>query len=107
MTLTFNEYAKQASTTAIYSTTTAIEYTTLGLCSEAGEVAGVLKRYQRGDHKELDKEKMLLEVGDVLWYCAELSKSLGSDLETVAHMNISKLAKRQVAGTIKGSGDFR
>jgi NTP pyrophosphatase (non-canonical NTP hydrolase) len=107
MALTFNQYAQQASTTAIYSATTAIEYTTLGLCSEAGEVAGVLKRYQRGDHKELNKEKMLLEIGDVLWYCAELSKSLGSDLETVARLNMNKLAKRQVDGTIKGSGDYR
>tara|TARA_B110000908_G_C10263603_1_gene461381 strand:- start:1929 stop:2252 length:324 start_codon:yes stop_codon:yes gene_type:complete len=107
MALTFNQYAQQASTTAIYSTATAIEYTTLGLTSEAGEVAGVLKRHLRGDQKELDKDKMLLEIGDVLWYCAELSKSLGSDLETVAHMNMSKLAKRKVDGTIKGSGDYR
>lgn len=107
MALTFEEYSKQASTTAVYSPATAIEYTTLGLCSEAGEVAGVLKRYQRGDHKELDKEKMLLEIGDVLWYCSELSRSLGSDLATVASLNMAKLAKRKIDGTIKGSGDFR
>ena len=107
MALTFKEYSQQASTTAIYDPKLAIQYTTLGLCSEAGELAGKVKRTMRGDYPELNKEDALLEIGDCLWYLSECAKALDSDLETVAKMNIEKLAKRKKIGTIKGTGDHR
>ena len=107
MALTFEEYSQKASTTAVYEQSLAVEYTTLGLCSEAGELAGKVKRKMRGDKKEINKEDALLEIGDCLWYLSECAKAFGSDLETVAKMNIEKLSKRKIAGTIRGEGDHR
>ena len=107
MALTFEYYSQKASTTAVYESSLAVEYTTLGLCSEAGELAGKVKRKMRGDKKEISKEDALLEIGDCLWYLSECAKAFGSDLETVAKMNIEKLSKRKIAGTIRGEGDDR
>ena len=44
---TFDDYQKAAETTAIYSKKTALEYLSLGLASEAGEVAGHIAKYYR------------------------------------------------------------
>ena len=47
------------------------------------------------------------EIGDVLWYLAQLCEVLGLSLSEIAENNLMKLQKRQEAGTIKGSGDIR
>lgn len=104
---TFQLYSEQAQRTALYDKSKGIEYCALGLASEAGEVAGVVKRHFRGDHPALNKEAVVAEIGDVLWYCSQLAREVGSDLETAALRNIEKLAKRQAAGTIRGAGDNR
>ena len=44
---TFDDYQKAAETTAIYSKKTALEYLSLGLAAEAGEVAGHIAKYYR------------------------------------------------------------
>lgn len=47
----------------------------MGLIGESGEVVDIVKKwkFQSGDHAQLPKEKMIEELGDVLWYCAEIS----------------------------------
>ena len=82
-----------------------LEYLTLGLCGEAGEVAEKIKRLIRGDGK-LD-ETLLLELGDVLFYLARIAGHINVSFEQVAQMNIDKLTQRLAKNTIKGKGDKR
>ena len=53
------------------------------------------------------REAIKLELGDVLWYVAQLASELGYDLEEVATANLDKLASRAARGRIGGSGDHR
>jgi NTP pyrophosphatase (non-canonical NTP hydrolase) len=48
-----------------------------------------------------------LELGDVLWYVAQLASELGLDLDRVAQANLDKLASRAARNVIAGSGDDR
>ena len=106
--LTLNEYQKMALETAIYPMT--IIYPALGLCGEAGEVADKVKKVIRdsgGEFTDERKREIAMELGDVLWYCATLSKDLGYSLEEVAKMNYDKLRSRKERGKIGWNGDNR
>ena len=48
-----------------------------------------------------------LELGDVLWYVAQLATELGLELDQVAQANLEKLASRSARNVISGSGDSR
>lgn len=65
----------------------------LGLNGESGELADLLKKQLYQGHA-IAREKMIEELGDVLWYCALLSKALDIPLSEVAERNIEKLRKR-------------
>ena len=104
----FDGYQDFAETTAIYPEELALEYLTLGLCSEAGEVAGKIKKLIRDqESKEGDKEDIAKELGDVLWYVANLCSEMEIFMSEVAEMNIQKLKDRQARGKLGGSGDAR
>lgn len=103
----FSEYQKETRQTAIYPPEKALEYLCLGLASEAGEVAGKMKKVIRDTPNEFPKKEMISELGDVLWYLARLADELGVDLSDVAQGNINKLLARKKNDTIKGSGDNR
>ena len=47
------------------------------------------------------------ELGDVLWFVAELATCLEVDLDLVAETNLQKLASRKARGVIGGDGDDR
>lgn len=106
----FSVYQSASAKTAIYPKKSALEYLALGLTSEAGEVAGKVKKAIR-DHDgvidEARRDAIMSEIGDVLWYCARLTDELGIDFNVVAQDNISKLLGRQNAGTLGGDGDTR
>ena len=74
--MTADEYQRKARETAIYPKKEALPYLSLGLVSEAGEVAGKVKKLIR-DGTESD---VASEVGDVLWYCAMLASEVGVSL---------------------------
>jgi NTP pyrophosphatase (non-canonical NTP hydrolase) len=50
---------------------------------------------------------MAKELGDVLWYVAQLASELGLELEDIARENLEKLSSRQRRGVLSGSGDER
>jgi NTP pyrophosphatase (non-canonical NTP hydrolase) len=103
-----NHYQEVAHGTAVYpNNDKAIAYVMMGLNEEAGEAAGKVKRYYRGDVPELNKEALALELGDTLWYLAEAAGLIGYTLSDIADMNIKKLQDRKARGVTKGSGDVR
>lgn len=81
----------------------------MGLIGESGEVVDIVKKwkFQSGDHAQLPKDKLIEELGDVLWYCAEISTAQmtemipayramgieGNDYEGIIHMEALFLAK--------------
>ncbi len=102
------EYQAFTPTTAVYPVDRALEYLGLGLASEAGEVAGVVKKWIRdGATPEVLREKLAAELGDVCWYLAQLCNEVGLDLGEVFAANMAKLKDRQARGKIAGSGDYR
>ena len=103
--MTADFYEERASLTAIYPKEKALEYLALGLTSEAGEVAGKVKKLIR-DGKG-DKKAIASEVGDVLWYCAMLAKETKVSLNDIMKDNLKKLYSRKERGTLQGSGDNR
>jgi len=98
MKLTFEEYQRQAKQTALYPNRLKnLEYPTLGLAGEAGEVANIVKKIQRDFSGEITDEiraKLKDELGDVLWYISACADELGLTLEEIAEFNVGKLAKR-------------
>lgn len=109
--MTFEEYQKLARRTALYPNVgNNFIYPTLGLAGEAGEVANKIKKIERDSGGVVDasaREALLGELGDVLWYIAQLSTELNLSLETVAENNLKKLSSRFAAGKISGAGDKR
>ncbi len=109
--MNFDEYQERAKQTAKYPVIGhAVIYPTLGLTNEAGEVSGKIKKIFRdkeGVISEADRAALLAELGDVLWYLAQVSTELGLSLDEVAEHNIAKLLDRQSRGRIQGEGDNR
>lgn len=106
----FNQYQFRSSLTAKYPEDRALDYLILGLTSEAGEVAGKYKKIIRdkdGFISEESKNDLSAEIGDVLWYCAQLARSLNTNLGAIATENLRKLESRLERGKIGGSGDNR
>ena len=94
----------------LVSTDHPIVYPTLGLVNEAGELAGKVKKIFRdkgGVISEEDRTALKYELGDVLWYMAQIATELDLDLQDVADANLEKLFSRQERGKIKGEGDYR
>ena len=114
----FNLYQEKAHETASYPYGTigkeahAVDYIypALGLAEEAGEVAGKFAKAVRDNEGVIDEERkreIVKELGDVLWFVAECCTVLRVDMDTVAELNIKKLADRKARGVIHGSGDNR
>jgi NTP pyrophosphatase (non-canonical NTP hydrolase) len=105
-----SEYQRLARRTAQYPREAWLTYPALGLAGEAGEVAEHAKKAIRDDGGVLSDERrtaMSKELGDVLWYVAQLASELGLELDEVAQANLEKLLSRQRRGVLSGSGDER
>jgi NTP pyrophosphatase (non-canonical NTP hydrolase) len=102
----FDFYQREAEQFALYEADAKILYAALGLCSEAGEVAGKIKKWIRGDG-HLVVEDLAKELGDVLWYVSALASDLGLNLSEVAEENITKLNSRHLRNKLRGDGDNR
>ena len=73
-----------------------IRHGVFGLCSEAGEVAGLFQKQYQGH--EIDPAHLQKELGDCLWMIAEICTAYGWDLEDVMRLNIDKLRARYPEG---------
>ena len=96
--MTFDDYSKQASTTAKFGggPKDRLAYLGVALWGESGEFANKLKKVWRVRDvpTHADAEVLLDELGDVLWYLDRMVAELGSSLDKVAAANLVKLAKR-------------
>jgi NTP pyrophosphatase (non-canonical NTP hydrolase) len=106
-----SEYQRRSRATAVYPDAGEnLAYPALGLCGEAGEAAEKVKKAMRDDGGVLTEERreaLAAELGDVLWYVAQLATEAGLDLGEVAGENLAKLLSRQERGVLQGSGDTR
>ncbi len=107
----FSNYQRASRATAVYPDAgTNLLYPTLGLCGEAGEVAEKVKKMLRDDGGILTDERRAAlgaELGDVLWYVAQVATEAGLDLGTLAAGNLEKLRSRAERGALTGDGDER
>ncbi len=111
----FNEYQTKSRVTARYPETgNNFIYPILGLTGEAGEVADKVKKLIRDKGVHLpadisveDREEIKKELGDVLWYIAQMATELSLDLADIAEANISKLYSRMERNQLNGNGDNR
>ena len=109
--MNFDEYQTLSGKTAIYpGRGENLTYPTLGLCGESGEVSEKVKKLIRDKGGVIDNDvraDLRKELGDVLWYVAQLCTELGLSMSDVAQGNIDKLASRMERGKISGDGDDR
>ena len=107
----FSLYQRESRKTwSLIHTDHAIVYPTLGIVNEAGELAGKVKKIFRdkgGVISEEDRMALKYELGDVLWYMAQIATELDLDLQEVADANLEKLFSRFERGKINGDGDYR
>lgn len=107
----FDRYQEESGKTAIYPDRGRnFVYPTLGLAGETGEVAEKIKKVIRdkgGIVDDATRDALRKELGDVLWYVAQLCTELNLSMADVAEKNIEKLLSRQKRGRLSGDGDSR
>lgn len=104
--MNFEDYQKIIETFAVYprdNELLAVSYLALGLNGEAGEVADQVKKAIRneGQISPERREKILDEIGDVLWYITRLAIEFDTPLAEIAQANIDKLEARRAVGGLK------
>lgn len=78
-----------------------------GECGELQEKLFKILRDDGGKTSDEKREAVKKELGDILWYVAQLATEFGLTLSDVAQANIEKLESRQTRGVLGGSGDNR
>ena len=96
--MTINEYQALARRTQNKELTPVDrrEHALKGMCSEVGEIHGVYQKVYQGH--EVNTDEVIKELGDVMWFVAEMADALGVDLDDVAQRNIDKLRRRYPEG---------
>lgn len=111
----FDEYQKKAAKYDLAKATADLKAVgfiekVLGLTGEAGETADKIKKILRdkdGAVSDEDRELIVKELGDTLWYIASIARYLGVSLSEVADVNINKLESRYKRNKLHGEGDKR
>lgn len=92
----FNEYQNAAKRT-LYGNEQVLTNCALGLAGESGQVVDLIKNYTfRG--KELDRDQLVHEMGDVLWYLSQIAEWADIPFDEVADKNIKELNSRYPQG---------
>jgi NTP pyrophosphatase (non-canonical NTP hydrolase) len=96
-----NDYQRLANTTDQRPLDTdsdrdaALVFPLMGLASEVGSlVTQYKKRVRDGDAHPLFSDRVAEELGDVLWYVANLAAKLNLDLDDVAELNLKRVTER-------------
>ena len=94
-----NEYQELAMTTLNpeLSKKDVLINSVMGLCGESGEAIDIVKKWLAQGH-DLDKDRLIKELGDIAWYLAEAATALDVQLEDVLQANIDKLRQRYPEG---------
>ena len=94
--LAFSHYELGAQHTATYKD---VDYLPLGLAEEVGELIQLFAEAKRKDIP-VDQDKLISEVGDVLWVLSQIARENGFWLDQAAGDNLAKLRKRDLQGAI-------
>lgn len=110
--MTLDEYQKEALVTAVFTDDEFkdLAHWVFGITGEAGEIAEKFKKIVRDKEAiigDTDRDEIIKEIGDVMWYLAVLAKQLDVSFDEVGKRNIAKLRDRQNRNKIQGSGDNR
>ena len=100
----FNDYQEKSMSFRLPSASK--YYSIIGLSGEVGELHSMLAKNIR-DGSEIYVDGLRKELGDILWFISAIATDYGLTLDEVANANNEKLKRRQINGTIKGSGDNR
>ncbi|APE48287.1 nucleotide pyrophosphohydrolase [Delftia sp. HK171] len=115
--MNFNDYQQQAQLTdkipsqeSSSDVNASLVVPFLGLAGEAGELLSEYKKHLRdGDAHRLFKDRVEEELGDLLWYIANLATKFGLDLNQIAQTNLNKTQNRWGQGdtsTVAFDKDF-
>ena len=111
--MNFQVYQRDARRTAIYpgkDELIGLFYVSFGLVGESGEFAEKIKKFIRDDSCTMTKERkelIIKELGDVLWYVANIASELKLSMDHIAYENLRKLNKRKEENKLHGDGDLR
>lgn len=73
----------------------------VGINAEGGEFLEIIKKmiFQGKPFNEANREHMIIELGDLMWYVAQACMALGVSFDEVIARNVSKLEKRYPGGS--------
>ena len=95
-----NEYQSRANLTDQRPATEeddqmALVFPLMGIASEVGSLITQYKKHVRdGDAHPLFSQRIKEELGDVLWYVANLAGKLNLELDDIAELNLRRIAER-------------
>lgn len=96
--MTLNEYQELARRTmnGTLRKEQTLRHALFGMCGELGEIHSIYQKVYQGH--QIRREDLQKEIGDLLWFVAELCTVNGFALDEIAQMNIDKLKARYPAG---------
>ena len=73
----------------------------VGISAEGGEFMEIVKKmvFQGKPYNDDNREHLIIELGDVMWYVANACIALGVDFDDVVKGNVKKLEKRYPGGS--------
>jgi|TARA_B100000035_G_scaffold244284_1_gene212828 NTP pyrophosphatase (non-canonical NTP hydrolase) len=73
----------------------------VGINAEGGEFLEIIKKmvFQGKPWNDANKEHLIIELGDLLWYVAQATQALGVSFEEVIERNVKKLESRYPGGS--------
>jgi len=73
----------------------------VGINAEGGEFLEIIKKmvFQGKPWNEDNREHLIIELGDLLWYVAQATMALGISFDEVIATNVKKLEKRYPEGS--------
>ena len=72
----------------------------VGISAEGGEFTEIVKKmiFQGKPYDKSNKEHLIIELGDVMWYVAQACMALDTDFNEIIEMNVDKLKARYPGG---------